>query len=268
MTARSLSLLRSEWIYSHIRTLPWPKHAFPIPTWQAHRGYWKSGYDQNSLNALIEARQRGAKMAEFDVRLTLDGVPVLFHDESFSGPEELLYLVSRITLKQLRTHRAVNTLEEVLLSDKVPEYLNIEIKSNLVLSDPLERKVAELIEKIERKKSRLLRHRLMFSSFNPVSIYKLAQFLPDIPRGFLASRDVEEIYLREMWMSLVRNFHILHLDQDMITEHLMRLWNKNKVPVAAWTVNDPERMRSFLKWGVVSVISDEIPPDEILSFRS
>ena len=206
-------------------------------------------------------------MAEFDVRLTLDGIPVLFHDESFNGPEELLYLVSRITLKQLRTHRAVNTLEEVLLSDQVPEFLNIEIKSKLVLSDPLERKVSELIEKIERKKSRLIRNRLMFSSFNPVSIYKLAQFLPDIPRGFLATRDVDAIYLREMWMSLVRNFHVLHLDQDMITEDLMRVWNKNQVKVAAWTVNDPERMKDFMKWGVVSVISDDIPPDEVLNFQ-
>ncbi len=217
------------------------------------------------MAALIEARRRGAKMAEFDVRLTHDRIPVLFHDDTFKGPEEILTMVNHVTLEQLRAHCAVNTLEEVLLSDAVTEFLNIEIKSNLILSDPLERTVSELIDKLERRKSRIISNRVMFSSFNPISIFKLAGLLPQIPRGFLATQEVNAVYLREMWTSVWSNFHVLHLDQDMISSKNMQVWNDHGVKVASWTVNNPDRMKELLDWGVVSLISDEVPPQELLS---
>lgn len=261
---KSPSLLRSEWIYSRIRTLPWPKYSFDIPSWQAHRGYWKSGQAQNSIGSLREARSIGARMVEFDVRLTLDRVPVLFHDESFKTSSGRTLKIDELSLSSLSDHFPVTTLEEVLKDNQVPDFLNIEIKSEKILDEPLERSVTELISKVERRSSRDLSGRLLFSSFNPVSISKLASLAPQIPRAFLASPDADEIYLSEMWMSLVKNFHLLHLDQAMITEERMKLWNKNEVMVAAWTVNDRTEMKKLLSWGVVSIISDEVPPQEIL----
>lgn len=260
---KSPSLLRSEWIYSRIRTLPWPKNSFDIPTWQAHRGFWKTGSPQNSIQALREARRHGAQMVEFDVRLTKDRVPVLFHDDSFKDQNGSLLRVDEISLRELRSHRPVNTLEEVLLDDQVPSFLNIELKSEKVLDDPLERFVCNLISKLEVKRSRELSRRILFSSFNPVTLSKLASLAPGIPRAFLASPEADDIYIREMWLSLIPNFHLLHLDRQMITEERMKVWNKNDVMVAAWTVNDPSEMERFIEWGVASIISDEIPPQKI-----
>ncbi len=50
-----------------------------IPAIVAHRG-WAARYPENSLAALEAAIWSGLRHLEFDVQLTADGVPVLFHD--------------------------------------------------------------------------------------------------------------------------------------------------------------------------------------------
>lgn len=45
----------------------------------AHRG-WPSRYPENSLAGMRAALEAGARMVEFDVQLTADGVPVVIHD--------------------------------------------------------------------------------------------------------------------------------------------------------------------------------------------
>ncbi len=49
----------------------------------AHRGYAAS-YPENTELALRAAVEAGARLIEFDVQLTRDGVPVLLHDDNFA----------------------------------------------------------------------------------------------------------------------------------------------------------------------------------------
>ena len=47
----------------------------------AHRGYWNcDGSAQNSIASLGKAQKLGIYGSEFDVWMTSDGVPVVFHD--------------------------------------------------------------------------------------------------------------------------------------------------------------------------------------------
>lgn len=50
-----------------------------LPRLVAHRGY-AARYPENTLLAIKAAVEAGAHYVEFDVQLTADGVPVLFHD--------------------------------------------------------------------------------------------------------------------------------------------------------------------------------------------
>ncbi len=50
-----------------------------VPRLVAHRGY-AARYPENTLLAIQSAVEAGAHYVEFDVQLTADGVPVLFHD--------------------------------------------------------------------------------------------------------------------------------------------------------------------------------------------
>lgn len=49
----------------------------------AHRGY-PDAYPENSLAGVEAALEAGARLVEFDVQLTRDGIPVVVHDDSLS----------------------------------------------------------------------------------------------------------------------------------------------------------------------------------------
>ena len=67
--------------------------AVPLPEIIAHRGN-ASEFPENTLEALESAVALGAKFVEFDVQLTADRVPVLFHDADLArvaGRPELVH---------------------------------------------------------------------------------------------------------------------------------------------------------------------------------
>lgn len=51
----------------------------------AHRGYWKTeGAAQNSIRSLERANEIKVYGSEFDVHLTADNVPVVYHDRKIN----------------------------------------------------------------------------------------------------------------------------------------------------------------------------------------
>lgn len=244
---------RTDWIMRKVKVKPWPKDSFQVPLWQAHRGYWIDGKPQNSMASIAAAREKGAKMVEFDVRVTRDRIPILFHDETFKDGDQVIPVHS-LTLRELKDKVPVTKLQEVFASPRAPEFFNVELKSETVLNESMERYVASVVEKYG------VHNRVLFSSFNPFSLWKMAQYLPHIPRALLTAPDMKERSLREMWWSLVISIHALHLDHQMISKDKMRQWRSQKVPIAAWTVNDVGRMEELVEWGVFSIITDKIPP--------
>lgn len=54
-----------------------------LPKWIAHRGASQVA-PENTLPALQQAKALGATWVEFDVQLTADDVPVIFHDETLA----------------------------------------------------------------------------------------------------------------------------------------------------------------------------------------
>lgn len=248
---------RLRWITERIQVRPWPRGAYRLPEWQAHRGYWRGGAPQNTMASLIEARRNAAPMAEFDVRVTKDRIVVLFHDADLEivGRKDLK--LKDLTFRELEAHVRdqfqVATLREVLSSTDVPELLNIELKSETLLNDPLERLVAQVVDETGAA------GRILFSSFNPVSIWKISNLLPNVPRAFLISPDMEERSLREMWFAPFLKIHMLNLDKSMVTEASMRLWKRLGVPIAVWTAYDETEIEHYLNLGVASVITDVLP---------
>ncbi|MBI4957665.1 MAG: hypothetical protein HY908_37005 [Myxococcales bacterium] len=94
----------------------------------AHRGGCRTsddcGASENSLEVLRLAESLGADAVEIDVRLTADGVPILYHDDDFSsrlvvgeycrGPVEAFTFAHVRALCRLRFGEQVPTLEAAL----------------------------------------------------------------------------------------------------------------------------------------------------------
>lgn len=230
----------------------WPLH-FALPKWQLHRGYHLNGEIENTRAALRSATQHGAKMCEVDLRLTKDHVPVLFHDQDLKRTANLDFKIENLNLQELRGYAPIDTLQEVLGDPHICNYLNLEIKSNQIWNDSIERRVRDVLIKTNSCQ------RVLFSSFNPISLWKLQSLLPEIPRALLVSDDLDQKWLREMWLAPLLSFHLLHFEKKMLLSQVdLHDWQKRGFRVAAWTVNDQPQAKMFLRWGFDSIISDQL----------
>lgn len=240
-------------IYQLVSVERWPSQALVLPRIQSHRGYHLKGAQENSLQAMREARAQGALMFECDIRLSKDQIPVLAHDEDLMRLSGKKDLVSELTAKELKNIGNICSLEEVLMDSQSPRLANIELKSKKVVDDPLERKASEVIRRCKAEK------RVLFSSFNPMSIVRIGLHLPDVPRALLVSSSDDpenKFYLKHMLIAPALNFHMLNLESTMVTEESMNLWRKKRVPISVWTIREKSEIQKYLSLGVVSVISD------------
>ncbi len=78
------------------------------PELVAHRGY-PARFPENSLAGIDAALDAGARWLEVDIQLTLDGVPVLFHDPDLDRLCGVEGTVFEATLDELRRLRLVGT---------------------------------------------------------------------------------------------------------------------------------------------------------------
>jgi glycerophosphoryl diester phosphodiesterase len=93
----------------------------------AHRGY-PFRYPENTLLAIQAAVEAGARFVEFDVLISLDHVPVLFHDRNMTRMCGVSGAIHEFTLAQLKNlpvsdpgkfgnefiHNNITTLDEVI----------------------------------------------------------------------------------------------------------------------------------------------------------
>lgn len=237
------------------RALPWPQGALDLPKYQAHRGYWIEGQQENTLKSFLAAAEHGFQMVELDVCLSKDLVPVVFHDSDLNRLGNRNRAVADCTAQELKQWVDAPTLEEVLVSTKVPSFLNIELKASLSLQGTLESQVALLVKKYQAEQ------RVLFSSFSPLCLWRLRRLLPQVPRALLATQEIEPgnyFYLRKLWLAPYIGVHALHLDHSYISEDSLHGWKHRGVPVALWTVNDAGKAARFLAAGAVSIITDSI----------
>lgn len=247
------------WRHLSWKALPWPEKALPLPLYQAHRGYWVEGEGENTLGAFKAARTRGYQMCELDVHLSADGVVVVFHDGDLQRVAGVSCKISQLSLAQLRQYHPIPSLKEVLTSAETPPYFNIELKTQEKWRSDLERAVVQTVCETQSE------GRVLFSSFNPLCLWRLKALLPGVPRALLVTRERSSgnnILLRNLCLAPYLGLHLLHLDWRDISPESVNSYRHRGIPVALWTVNEAEKARQYLEAGVVSLISDRLPEKE------
>ncbi|HEY8272313.1 MAG TPA: glycerophosphodiester phosphodiesterase [Pseudobdellovibrionaceae bacterium] len=223
---------------------------------QTHRGFWIEGRMENTLASLSAAKKRGSEMVEFDVRLTSDYVPVLYHDENLRRLHKAPVNMQGLTLQQARVFAPnLTTLEEVLESKEVPDYLNIELKTDSTVDPAFEIRVSQLIRKFKAEE------RVVLSSFNPFSLIRARGLIPEVSRALLVSEDEEPKnywFLKQMTMLPLCEARFLHWDQKMTSRERVRKFRDVGYEIAVYTVNDKARAKELFSWGVHSIISDSL----------
>ncbi|MES3038113.1 MAG: glycerophosphodiester phosphodiesterase family protein [Bdellovibrionota bacterium] len=233
---------------------PWPKQSFTLPKIQSHRGLCISSIQENTLDSFRAAKQKGAEMVECDLRLSRDGVPVVCHDETIERISGKVGVVSDMTAKELKLQANIPTLEQCLTDQSTPNFWNLEIKSSFFLNEELEQKVAEVVYKVNANR------RVIISSFNPGSISRMEEFLPNVPRALLVTQEdhpKNRIWLKEMWAAPFLSFHMLNLDYRMVDGEIYRKLMEKQIKFAVWTVNGKTEVSKYLRLGAASIISDD-----------
>ncbi|HJV46841.1 MAG TPA: glycerophosphodiester phosphodiesterase [Bacillota bacterium] len=228
----------------------------------AHRG--ASAYaPENTMPAFQLAAEIGCDGLEFDVQLTMDGLPIVIHDEQLDRLAGVCALVSDLTWAQVQsldvgkrmggkwTETKIPTLEEVL-SVYSHLYLNVELKFSPHMG--IEEKVVELINKYCSKGS------VIVSSFYHPYLRKVKELDSHLQTGLLYTQEPIDIldYARQIGVNAV------HPEYTSLTRDRVVAFHQAGLAVNTWTVNQPEDIERCMEIGVNGIITNY--PNRVHSF--
>ncbi|MBN1658911.1 MAG: glycerophosphodiester phosphodiesterase [Anaerolineae bacterium] len=226
----------------------------------AHRG---ASYEApaNTLPAFLLAAEMGADGIEFDVQLSKDGEVVVIHDFTLDATTNGSGPVAEHTLAELKMLDAggwfdpdfagqqIPTLQEVI--DTVGDCLlfNVEIKAAGLRDTGLVEAVVRLIEENG------LLERVVVSSFNPASLWRVRRQNPAIPIGLLYAPDMPPV-LRHAWLHHLVRPDAMHPYYATVSPAYVQWARKLGYRVNTWTVDDPGDMWRLVRMGVDVVITN------------
>lgn len=225
----------------------------------AHRGLHNDIYPENSLGAFENACKIGVAI-ELDVRSTIDGTVVVFHDDNLLRMCGVDIAVKDISSKDLSTYKLLDTkytiptLLEVLqtVAGKTPIMIEIKPTSK---KEHLAEKVYNLIKDYKGD--------IAIKSFNPLVVTWFRKHANNIPRGMLASlfSDIHLPFIYKLLLKRLSFFkyakpHFISYNiHDLPSKYLK---NKN-VPVLAWVVNNNKMEKNALKLADNIIFENYIP---------
>lgn len=255
-----MSKFSDQWFHSFIKMLDWPRDSFSLPKTQAHRGAWSKaeGVLENSLEAIESAKASGFPMVEVDIQLSRDGIPVVYHDETLDRLHAKALSIRGTDASELWEVARVPTLQMILELKPAPGLFNLELKTSRIEGEALERKVVEVIRRTHSA------DRIMFSSFNPASLWKVAQYLPHVPRAWIVSADEHpknHWSLRNLSHGLYLPFHLFHFNHESLSQAFLTSIRAHGWKFGLWTLPGDTDVQRYFDLGASTLILDPTASD-------
>lgn len=222
-----------------------PGRAPGRPIFVAHRGASDRALE-NSPAAFGLAVSDGADMIEFDVRLSADGVPVVFHDVRTGRTAKENLDVARTPAARLRAVRLKNGETLPFLADvleivggKVP--INIESKSPGAIAA-----AAKALSKAGYGGELLLSSGLRGECLAARSL------LPGTPCGLVTRRPSAS----DLAFCLRHGLSSIHPSRRLLTVLRLRKVAASGIPLLPYTVDDPAEAFALIAAGAAGVFSN------------
>ncbi|MCL4507243.1 MAG: glycerophosphodiester phosphodiesterase [Chloroflexi bacterium] len=218
-----------------------------------HRGA-SAHAPENTLAAFRLAREQGADGIELDAKRCASGEVVIMHDPELRRTTGAAGKVHEWTLADLRTLDAgrgerVPTLDEVFEGAGSGLLVNVEVTNYSTPDDGLEAAVIDVVRRHG------IADRVVFSSFNPLSLRQLAALAADIPRAFLFSPE-SPLDLQQVFADPLMPHQFRHPHYSLVTAEMVELWRASGILVNAWTANARADIRRMVACGVNGIIGD------------
>ncbi len=232
----------------------------------AHRG--ASSYaPENTMTAFTKAIQLGVKWIEFDVTLSADDVPVIFHDDKLERTTDGKGYIWSHPYSVLAKLDAGSWFDPMYSSERIPTLLevleflgnygvaaNIELKSQPGHEEKL---VKRILQDMAKLKSSPMPEQLLFSSFSIDALRYLRKYAPERQLGLLQHEWHHE------WRSICTQLGCvsINVNKKILTPDFADEIKNMNMFLLVYTVNDPARARELYSMGVDAVFSDN--PDII-----
>lgn len=203
----------------------------------AHRGL-RSAELENTLEAFQAAFIHGVDGVEFDVQMTSDLVPMVFHDHNLKrllGVEHTIDQLSFLELSKLRQsseqyekHYRIPSLHEVLLVMPENKLINIELKETTRIKGS--RSIKAVLDVIAPFKEKL---KIVISSFDPKILQLVSRCDDSYALGLLLD---EKLTLGGFLQarSLLKRVDYLHPHIKLLSPALSKKIKRFGVPLIVW----------------------------------
>jgi glycerophosphoryl diester phosphodiesterase len=236
---------------------PWP-----YPPLVAHRGAGKLA-PENTLAAFRLGYAHGYRMAEFDVKLSADGVAFLLHDHTLDRTTNARGRADALTWRELALldagswHSPAYAGEPLASLAAVARWsrahdvaVNIEIK-------PTRGRERETGAAVALDAATLWSGAPvapLLSSFSEATLEAAREAIPDLPRAYLCEE------LPDDWRERTARLACVAIDvkHTLLTRERVDAFHGAGLRIAAWTANDPARVSELRAWGVDTVITDAV----------
>ena len=241
-----------------------------LPKVIGHRG--AAAYaPENTLESIATAADLSAPWVELDVKLTRDGVPIIFHDEMLERTTNGSGAVAETDYTDIQALEAGSWFGESFAGIKIPtleEALEVIINHDLGLNLEIkpcpgrEKETAEaaldILTQIWDEPSKIL-----ISSFQHVSLEAAREVALDWPRGLLLGGQTPDD-IPEDWRDLADYLDVktMNIGTNILTHDFAMDIIDEGYPLLAYTVNQPDQARKMQQMGVDTIITDA--PDVIL----
>ena len=236
---------------------PWP-----YPGLVAHRG-GGSLAPENTVAAIRIGQSLGFRMHEIDVKLSKDEVAFLLHDSTLERTTTGKGPSAERTWIELCEYDSGLWHSEAFRGERIPSFeavakalqekgtmINVEIKPSPGFEARTGEKVAEAAAALWRGAP----VPPLLSSFSFEALMAAKRAVPDLPRGFLTRDIVNADWKRLEDLEAVS----VHTDYRTFQAENLGRAHARGLRVLLYTVNDPEKARSYLDEGVDSIVTDNL----------
>jgi glycerophosphoryl diester phosphodiesterase len=234
----------------------------------AHRGGGALA-PENTLAGVRCGMQHGFRAVEFDAMLARDGVPVVMHDPSLGRTVAGYGKVSDYDAAELAAMDAGSWFSRQFAGEPVPLFvdfvrfcrangvwMNIEIKPAPGFDRETGGTVARLTAELfaDDIAAGAWERVPLLSSFSQPALEAAHEAAPLLPLACLMSK------LEAGWEQRAGELDAvsIHLDHKHLTPELARQVKAAGFGLFCYTVNDPQRARQLLGWGVDAFCTDRI----------
>lgn len=232
-----------------------------------HRGFNKEA-PENTISAYRLSKQKGFMFVECDVSFTIDGVPVLLHDDTVNRTSNGKGKISEMTFKDVHRLDFGSWFSEAYVGEKIPTFeefisfcRNAGLYPYIELKEGLTRERADMLMTLVKRYG--MYGKVTWISFFAESLAFIRELDPKARLGYLTERFSEKDVLIAVDLKTDENEVFIDSKYTLVNSKRVKMCMDAGIPIEVWTI-DTEKEIVALDPYVNGITSDNLIAGKVL----